>query len=240
MKEIKILNPNYDNIQKFINEYESINKFNHLNILQTNSVFYNNEKNTFSILYNYCPFNLEQAIIKKMFTNAQIVYLIYQIASVMKFIHSKQIIHRNLIPSNILISEDGTVKICGFEISHLMAIKDQVLIYGQENLAPELLNENEYDQKADVFSFGIIVFFMLTGGDFPCTSSGNVKFTELAQQLCEACWSVEPKNRPSFGVICDILEQNNFNLASLHPQETERVVILSAQYKKQIDFFMNK
>ncbi|KAK8845264.1 hypothetical protein M9Y10_021458 [Tritrichomonas musculus] len=98
-----------------------------------------------------------------MFTNAQIVYLIYQIASVMKFIHSKQIIHRNLIPSNILISEDGTVKVCGFGISHLMAIKDQVLIYGQENLAPELLNENEYDQKADVFSFGIIVFFMLTG-----------------------------------------------------------------------------
>mgnify|MGYP001063004474 CR=1 FL=1 len=62
-----------------------------------------------------CPNDLNQVIQNKIFSKVQLVSSIYQIAEGMKYIHSQKINHLNLKPTNILISEDGTIKISDFK-----------------------------------------------------------------------------------------------------------------------------
>lgn len=250
LKEVNIQTVSIQNLSYFINDHEVLNIHNHPNILHMYASLFNEPNLPPSILIEFCPTNLEQAIKNKMISKVNICYCIYQIAEGMRYIHSRQIIHRNLKPSNIFISEDGTIKIGDFGISRLMTIKEQIQSHGPEALkymAPEILNEQDYDEHADVFSFGMIVYFMLSGGELPNVDFQNIckgnipiptKFPLLAQQLLEACWDLESKVRPSFSVICNILEQNNFNLALLSQQEIQEVLIIIDQYKANIHSFL--
>ena len=63
---------------------------------------------------------------------------------VIKSVHSKQIIHSDLKPTNILIGSDGTVKICDFGIYKIMTIAEQTMARGVGSLmfmAPGIINE---------------------------------------------------------------------------------------------------
>ena len=106
-------------------------------------------------------------------------------------------------------------------------------------MAPEVLREDNYNEKADVYSFGVIVFFILSNGQMPDIKLGELmngiipeipsSFEILSAQLIESCWSSDPEERPSFDLICDKLEENEFELFNL--SETE---------KHEIQFFVNK
>ena len=154
----------------------------------------------------------------KKISNANQVFLIFQLAETMKYIHSRKIIHNDLRPTKILISENGIIKISGFEKSKLLTLQNQ----------NELCN--------DIKSFGIIVYFILSGGQMLNLKDENdlTPFPILAQQLINACCFYE--NKPSFERICNILEQKNYNLISLSQQETQEVNQKIKQYKKQIEF----
>lgn len=82
----------------------------------------------------------------------------------MKYIHFKKVIHRDLRSTNILIASDGIVKICDFGISKLMTKG----IGSQKFIAPEIiLEEDYYDEKVDVYSFSVLVFFIMIRGLIP-------------------------------------------------------------------------
>lgn len=242
LKEINIQKVSPENLQNFIDEYKRINDSNHPSILHLFCIFFNDEKIPPSILFEYCQMNLEQAIKNMIFSDTQLVCLIYQIAEGMAFIHSKKIIHRNLKPSNILVLNDGTIKISDFSISYLMSIKDQISSRGldaQKFMAPELINGDEYDEKVDVFSFGVIVHFILSGGQIPSfDQKDNIiiqsKLKLLAKQMIEGCCCKEPESRPSFAIICDTLEKYNFEIVSLNQQELQSVSTFINQYKLKI------
>ena len=88
----------------------------HPNVLQEYGIFVGDESNPPSILLEYCPLNIEQAIMNKELSNVKIVCAIYQIAEGMKYIHSLNIIHCNIKPAHILIDSEGTIKISDFSI----------------------------------------------------------------------------------------------------------------------------
>ena len=206
-----------------------------------------NEKTPPSILLDFCPMNLENAIEKNSFTREQTVFAIYQIAEGMKYVHHQNIIHRDLKPSNILVSSDRTIKICDFGISKLMTAEEQSMTKGigtQKFMAPEIINEEEYDEKVDVYSFGVITFFILSGGEMPNIKirdivNGNKadipsSFTKFAKNLINACWEFDPKERPSFKKICDDIERNNFNLLELNKTETKEVEVMVNNHKQKV------
>ena len=219
LKEIINPNSNVGNLQQMIDKYEIMRMLTHKNILKAHDILINDKKLPPSILFEYCPKNLEEEVISKKLTKVQKVYAIYQIAEGMKYVHSRKVVHLDLNPSNILVSDDGMIKIAGFE-------KSQTMKSMQQN------KEFEMKEMEDVFSFGDMVYFILTDGGVAKIKNETVlnSLDLLANQMISACWS-QIESRPTFEMICDVLETNNFNLISLSQQEANDLTRMINQYK---------
>jgi NIMA (never in mitosis gene a)-related kinase len=101
----------------------------------------------------------------KLIDNNVLYYIILDICSGLKEIHNKKIIHRDLKPNNIFISKDYKIKIGDFGISKILKDSD----YTNTNyigtlgyMAPELLSKEKYNNKADIWSLGCIIYELCT------------------------------------------------------------------------------
>lgn len=237
---------NSQSIQHFLNEYEIMNMLNHPNILKALGISFGDEKNPPAILLPYCPKNLFTAIKNNELTKVQIACAIYEIAEGMKYLHLKKIIHRDLKPSNILIAEDGTIKICDFGISKLITPDQFSLTVGigtNKFMAPELiLEEDDYNEKIDVYSFGVLIFFILNNGELPKIKTGEIikgkkaeipsSFSKFSADLINSCWNLDPKERPSFNDICNLMKSNNYKLVNFSKSEEKEVNIFVQNHQK--------
>ncbi|GAB2224453.1 hypothetical protein Droror1_Dr00005213 [Drosera rotundifolia] len=83
----------------------------------------------------------------------------------MEYLHQNNIVHRDLKSANLLMAEDGVIKIADFGIarvhSHTGVMTAETGTYRW--MAPEVIEHKPYDHKADVFSFGIVLWELLTG-----------------------------------------------------------------------------
>lgn len=232
--------------QHFIGEYEIMNMLKHPNVLKAFGIFMSSAKNPACILLEFCPMNLETAIKNKILNKEKIILVIYQIVEGMKFIHFRKIIHRDLKPTNILIAFDGSIKICDFGISKLMSLEEQTMTRGvgtQRFMAPEIINDDQYDEKVDVYSFGSLIFFILSG-EFPKIKISDIfqkkkapipsSFTSFSQDLINDCWNFDSKDRPSFKEILERMEQNHFQLLELTSSEIKNVESFVSQHKLKI------
>ena len=167
----------------------------------------------------------------------------------MKYIHFRKIIHRDLKPSNILIVDDGTIKIGDFSVSKLMSIEEQSSMTGgigtPNFMAPEILNEEKnYSEKVDVYSFGVLLNFILNKGDITNIKIGNVfkgkkvefpnSFSAFAKELTGLCLSYDPKNRPGFIQICELLEKNKYALIDLTASDINQIQSFVKSHKEKI------
>ncbi|KAJ0984825.1 hypothetical protein J5N97_003181 [Dioscorea zingiberensis] len=143
----------------------------------------------------------------------------------MEYLHGKNIVHFDLKSDNLLVNlRDPQRPICKVGDLGLSKVKCQTLISGGVRgtlpwMAPELLNgsSNLVSEKVDVFSFGIVMWELLTGEEpyadlhYGAIIGGIVSNTlrPLVPETCdqdwrllmEQCWSAEPSERPSFTEI---------------------------------------
>ncbi|XP_005991064.1 ribosomal protein S6 kinase 2 alpha isoform X2 [Latimeria chalumnae] len=101
-----------------------------------------------------------------MFTEEDVKFYLAELALGLDHLHSLGIIYRDLKPENILLDEDGHIKLTDFGLSK-EAIDHEKKAYSfcgtVEYMAPEVVNRQGHAQSADWWSFGVLMFEMLTG-----------------------------------------------------------------------------
>jgi len=160
----------------------------------------------------------------------QIPELVYQLVALavargVNYLHSCEIIHRDLKSLNLLVNKDFQVKICDFGLSRVIDHTTQMTgnIGTVAWVAPELFAEKKnYSEKADVYSFGIICWELLTRKlPFEETESFSIPLlvlkgkrpalpkegTKEYQKLIKKCWNQKPDKRPIFSMIINTLTE---------------------------------
>lgn len=154
-----------------------------------------------------------------------------EIARGMEYVHSQGVIHRDLKPENVLIDQAFHMKIADFGIAceevHCDPFADDPGTYRW--MAPEMIRHKPYGRKVDVYSFGLILWEMV---------SGNIPYEDMTpiqaayavvnknlrpafpkdcapamRALIEQCWSYQPEKRPEFWQVVKVLEQFESSLS---------------------------
>lgn len=245
---LKVLNDTRDQVVKnFIKQSEMMAMLNHPNILKVYGIFYGNQTRNPSVLVEYCPDSIENAIISRNLTKIDISFAIYQISVAIKYIHKKFIIYHDLMPSKILIGQDSLIKISIFGHAGTSFYDDDSHGLGMSGLkfiAPELIDEkDDIDEKCDVYSFGTIMYFILFEGRLPrsslrCVLSGNKAripeiFSKLSREIIDVCWNFNPEDRPSFKDICQKIEKAHFGLFDFNSSEQAQISEMINSYKQK-------
>ena len=88
-----------------------------------------------------------------------------QIVFVLDYLHSKNIIYRNLKPENILINKNGYIKISDFGLSKIIQDRTYTMCGTPGYLAPEIILNKGYGLSVDWWAFGILLYEMICGVD---------------------------------------------------------------------------
>lgn len=158
------------------------------------------------------------------------------------WLHSSnpQIIHRDLKGSNLLIDDNFNCKICDFGLSQLKP-RGKNLTDGSEGakgtplwMSPEVMMGDEFNEKADVYSFGLILWFLYTKQE-PYSEFDDLDTFSRAvclqhvrpvipedcnprlRDLITRCWHPTPESRPGFGEILQCLDHIIIELAIEDP-----------------------
>ena len=95
-----------------------------------------------------------------------VVELFYQCAKALDYAHRKGVIHRDIKPTNIMLTRNGEVKIADFGIAH-NAAGESTQVMGMMGspryMSPEQVQEQEVTNKTDLYSLGIVAYELLTG-----------------------------------------------------------------------------
>lgn len=170
--------------------------------------------------------NLKKRI--KKLSNIERVRVIIELSSAMEKVHQAGFIHRDLKLENILLDKDNHVKLSDFGFSTFIEKESEsesrTQMVGTLNyIAPELVKgEKNYDQKVDVYAFGVVMFMDLMKGEKPNITSFEVatgkkaeipkSISKFSKQLIEKCWSFKASERPSFEDINMMLKKNEDNI----------------------------
>ncbi|KAJ8259360.1 hypothetical protein COCON_G00183720 [Conger conger] len=159
------------------------------------------------------------------------------IAGGMNYLHLHKIIHRDLKSPNMLITYDDLVKISDFGTSKELSDKSTKMSFAGTVawMAPEVIRNEPVSEKVDIWSFGVVLWEMLTGEvpykDVDSSAIiwgvGNNSLQLPVPESCpdgfkillKQCWNCKPRNRPSFRQILLHLDIASADVLST-PQET--------------------
>ncbi|ELR11537.1 protein kinase domain containing protein [Acanthamoeba castellanii str. Neff] len=96
------------------------------------------------------------------FTWSNKVSIARDIAVAMAFLHGRGIIHRDLKADNLLITKSGQVKLCDFGFARARNTGYMTLAGTEEYMAPEVILGMEYDEKVDVYSYGVVLLELIS------------------------------------------------------------------------------
>jgi serine/threonine protein kinase len=218
--------------KQFITEVTLLSRLHHQNVLKFVAACRNPP--VYCVITEYLSEGSLRAYLHKLegkpISLQKLIAFSLDIAHGMQYIHSQGVIHRDLKPENVLIN-DTHLKIADFGIAceeaYCDLLADDPGTYRW--MAPEMIKRKSYGRKVDVYSFGLILWEMLTGtipyqdmtpiqAAFAVVNKNSrpvipSNCPPAMRALIEQCWSLHPDKRPEFWQIVKVLEQFESSLA---------------------------
>ncbi|KAL0803348.1 hypothetical protein ABMA28_017411 [Loxostege sticticalis] len=165
---------------------------------------------------------------KKTLTQKDLVSFSYQVARGMEYLASRRCIHRDLAARNVLVSDECVLKIADFGLAKDVHSNDYYRKKTEGRLpvrwmAPESLYHKVFTTQTDVWSFGVLLWEIMTLGGTPYpTVPGQYMYQHLSAghrmekppccsleiyMLMRECWSFSPGDRPSFAELVEDLDK---------------------------------
>ena len=122
-----------------------------------------------------------------------IIDILKQICLGIKEIHKNGIIHRDLKPENIFIDENNKIKIGDFDISKIISNnkktkKTQKKAGTPNYIAPEIINNNIYSTKSDIYALGCIMYELFTFNVYEEDKNNREKSCKIDESVYDKKW----------------------------------------------------
>ncbi|XP_054159954.1 vascular endothelial growth factor receptor 2-like [Oppia nitens] len=178
---------------------------------------------------NVISFNEMGLVVGNNVTTSDLISYAFQCAKGMEYLSSKRLIHRDLAARNVLLTGQHIVKICDFGLARDCYGYDSYVKKGDGPLpikwmAIESMRDKVYNEKSDVWSFGVFMWeiFTLGSNPYPGFEIDEHFYKRLVDgyrmerpdysplkiyTLMKNCWEFEPKGRPDFTSLSNDLKQ---------------------------------
>ncbi|XP_071334560.1 tyrosine-protein kinase FRK [Trachinotus anak] len=147
-----------------------------------------------------------------------------QVASGMAFLELQNYIHRDLAARNVLVGENNICKVADFGLARVFMKENDNVYEAKEGTkfpvkwtAPEAINENKFSIKSDVWSFGILLYEIMTFGQMPYPAMTNYQVVQrvshgyrmarppncpkVMYDIMMECWKENEQDRPTFETL---------------------------------------
>jgi len=211
-------------LEEFKTEFKNVRHLNHPSLLRPDH--YDHADNSPYLVMTYCPGSLGDRVGKM--SEQDVWKLIKDVSSGLVYLHSKDIVHRDIKPDNILMNEQGDYVISDFGLSQKMRStlrrasarnnKEQSNVSGTVGyMAPEMFSAKPNAVKAtDIWALGATIYESITG-EMPFCGQGGVMelhgaelpdlpdtFGATLSNLMHRCLAKEPWDRPTAKKINEI------------------------------------
>ena len=150
----------------------------------------------------------------------QLINIAQQVASGMAHLEEHDYVHRDLSAKNILVGDKLMCKVANFEFAQIVRKGSSMVAVdlSVKWMAPESILYNTFTVKSDIWSFGVVLYEVMTYGRSPYPGLTNRQVLELVQQgyrmprpmncpeklydsIMLSCWRDEPDCRPTFETL---------------------------------------
>ena len=169
LKQVNLINSPKNEIEAALNEIRLLASLNHPNIIGYKDSFYDNPSNTLNIVMEFADggdlakkidYNKKN---RCLFDESIIWEYLIQLLNGIEYLHSQQIMHRDLKCANIFVMKNGILKIGDMNVSKLSKHNYARTKTGTPYyLAPEVWDDRPYDYKCDLWSLGCIIYELCT------------------------------------------------------------------------------
>uniref|UniRef100_A0A673ACY0 receptor protein-tyrosine kinase n=1 Tax=Sphaeramia orbicularis TaxID=375764 RepID=A0A673ACY0_9TELE len=241
---IKSLKAGYSDKQRrdFLSEASIMGQFDHPNIIRLEGVV--TRCKPLMIITEYMENGSLDAFLRKhdgQFTVIQLVGMLRGIASGMKYLSDMSYVHRDLAARNILVNSNLVCKVSDFGLSRVLEDDPEAAYTTRIPIrwtAPEAIAYRKFTTASDVWSYGIVMWEVVSYGERPYWDMNNqdvIKAIEegyrlpapmdcpvVLHQLMLDCWERERAERPTFSQILNMLDKLIRNPGTLRRTGGER------------------